>query len=188
MQAADSITEVTKQEAVEGKRDARDLTICPADILALDPNARVLWVKFLRRTGIPMSAKSKKGKNVATDLWVDNNCRRAAVIRSFGIPSLVQRLTVCKSEVERARVWWRESAACAGGDSVPDLSSENLFLLNPFIVTKELRFEDTRFKTIATSAPLSVEEQRLQNTRKLIQRARAGRKASQTTKTAAVAA
>ena len=39
-----------------------DLAICPEEIRMLDPNADILWAKFLRRTGIPMSAKAKKGK------------------------------------------------------------------------------------------------------------------------------
>ena len=107
-------------------------------------NAEVLWVKFLRRTGVPMSAKSKKGKHVSPDLWVAvENSRRAFIIRSFGIPSLIQRLAAATTEIERARVWWRESAACAEGEAgFLDLSSENMAVLNPFIVTKELRFKE----------------------------------------------
>jgi hypothetical protein len=139
-----------------------DLAICPEEIRMLDPNADILWAKFLRRTGIPMSAKAKKGKNVAKDVWVDNNCRRAAIIRSFGIQSLLQRLAACKTELDRARVWWRESAACAEGDSVPDLSSENMYALNAFIVTKELKFKDTRFEKLATKSWEDVSEQSAQ--------------------------
>jgi hypothetical protein len=77
-----AMNEETKQDAVEVERvnytESEDLAICPEEIRALDPNADILWAKFLRRTGIPMSAKAKKGKNVAKDVWVDNNCRRAA--------------------------------------------------------------------------------------------------------------
>ena len=91
-------------------QEPQDLTLCPPEVIALDSNASALWVKFLRRTGIPMSAKSKKGKNAAAELWVDNNCRRAAIIRNFGIPSLIQRLAAAKDEVSRARVWWREGS------------------------------------------------------------------------------
>jgi hypothetical protein len=167
-----------------------DLAVCPAEVLALDPNAAVLWVKFLRRTGVPMSAKSKKGKNAATDMWVDNNSRRAFVIRSFGVPSLVQRLMATTSEIQRARVWWRESAACAEGESVPDLSSENLAVLNPFIVTRELKFKDTRFEKLTKpewlSAAPATDTSRARNTHKRIQQARQGRKASPMAKIAAV--
>ena len=172
-----TIPDETKQASLQ------DLTTCPEEILALDPNAEGLWVKFLRRTGVPMSAKSKKGKHAATDLWVDENSRRAFIIRSFGIPSLIQRLAAATTEIERARVWWRESAACAEGESVSDLSSENMAVLNPFIVTKELRFKDTRFEKLAgnewtsSSAP-ATDVSCAQNTHKRIQQARAGRKAS----------
>jgi hypothetical protein len=126
-----------------------DLAICPEAIRALDPNADLLWVKFLRKTGVAMSAKSKKGKNSGIDVWVDNQSRRAYIIRNFGITSLVQRLAAAKDELSRARIWWREAAACAEGDAVPDLSSDNLAVLNSFILTKALKFKDVRFAKLA---------------------------------------
>jgi hypothetical protein len=114
-----------------------DLTTCPAEIAALDPNAENLWPVFLRRTGVSMSVDRTR--------VIDNQSHRALIVRSFGIASLVQRLATAKDEHARARIWWRESAACSDGDSgIPDLSSENMHLLNPFIVTPELRFSDPR--------------------------------------------
>jgi hypothetical protein len=139
----ETIEQLAESETTEvAAKPSVDLAICPKEILALDSNAAVLWVKFLRRTGIPMSAKATKGKNIGQDLWVDNNCRRATIIRGFGIAGLIQRLAAATDEISRARVWWRESAACAEGDTVPDLSEANMCVLNPFIITKELRFED----------------------------------------------
>lgn len=172
----------TETEVLEAPDPATDLSVCPEEIRALDPNANILWVKFLRRTGIPMSAKSKKGKNIATDLWVDNNCRRAAIIRNFGIASLLQRLPNAKNEVDRAKAWWREAAACSEGDTIPDLSSQNMCVLNPFIVTKSLKFVDVRFEKLTGKTWMddaTSEERRAQNTRKRIKQARAGRMAAQ---------
>jgi len=174
---------VAESETTEvAARPSVDLAVCPKEILALDPNAAVLWVKFLQRTGIPMSAKATKGKNLGKDLWVDNNCRRAAIIRGFGIAGLTQRLAAATDEISRARVWWRESAACAEGDTVPDLSAANMCVLNPFIITKELKFEDNRFKTLKPeSEPEALQMDdaaRARNTRKRIEKAQAGRDAA----------
>ncbi len=182
--------EETKQVEVT-QRPQIDLTQCPAEISALDPNAPLLWIQFLRRTGIPMTAKGKRGKHAATDLWVDNNSRRALIIRGFGIPSLIQRLSAAKDEVSRARVWWREAAACSEGESVPDLSADNMAVLNPFIVTAELKFKDTRFEKLTTKKwaddSSTEDEKRTRNTRKRIRQARAGRESARTSKKAAVA-
>jgi len=120
-----------------------DLTDCPAVLSASDPNAGSRWSVFLRKTGIAMSTDRKR--------VIDNQSRRALIIRSFGIPSLVQRLSAAKTEIERARVWWRESIACSAGDTIPDLSSENLYLLNPFIMLPELKFADPRVERLAAS-------------------------------------
>ena len=87
----------------ERSRALADLAVCPSELSVLDPNAPVLWVKFLRRTGLPMSAKSKRGQNAATDLWVDNNCKRAFIIRSFGLPASHTAIVRCK----------RRSIACS---------------------------------------------------------------------------
>jgi hypothetical protein len=120
-----------------------DLTDCPSVLSALDPYAGSRWPAFLRKSGIAMSTDRKR--------VIDNQSRRALIIRSFGIPSLVQRLSVAKTEIERARVWWRESVACSAGDTIPDLSSENLYLLNPFITVPALKFADPRVERLAAS-------------------------------------
>jgi hypothetical protein len=121
-----------------------DLTVCPDEILARYVNAAYLWPKFLRKTGVAMSTKGQR--------VLDNGSRRAQIIRAFGIPSLIQRLSCAKTAMERARVWWRESVASSEGDSIPDLSSENLYVLNPFVVTKELKYADPRTAHLARSA------------------------------------
>jgi len=114
-----------------------DLSTCPVEITALDQNAEKLWPQFLRRTGVSMSVDRKR--------VIDNESRRALIIRSFGVPSLIQRLAAAKDERDRARVWWREASACSEGESsISDLSTDNLFVLNPFIVTPELKYPDPR--------------------------------------------
>jgi hypothetical protein len=127
-----------------------DLSVCPAELKALDPNAEVLWPVFLKRTGIAMS--------VSGDRVIDNEGRHALIVRSFGIPSLAARLSTAGTEIERARIWWRESVACSEGDSIPDLSTANMYLLNPFIVTPGLKFPDPRVERLrgrieVTAAP-----------------------------------
>jgi len=119
-----------------------DLSLCPPEILALDPNAEALWPVFLKRTGVLMSVDCSR--------VIDNESKRAWVIRNLGIPSLVQRLACAKDEVGRARIWWRESIACSAGDSeIPELCSRNLYLLNPFIVRAALKFPDPRPQRMA---------------------------------------
>lgn len=119
-----------------------DLTVCPEELRAADPNAELLWPKFLKRSGVTMSTRGAR--------VLDNLSRRALIVRNFGIPALVQRLATAHGEVGRARVWWRESIACSDGDSpIPDLSENNQYVLNPFIVAKELRFRDPRAEMLA---------------------------------------
>jgi hypothetical protein len=118
---------------VSATPELSDLSQCPAQLLALDPNAERLWQVFLRKTGI---ALSQDGKRV-----LDNEGKRARVIRRFGIPSLASRLEFANAEISRARIWWREATACSEGEGIPDLTRENGYVLNPFIVTPELKFE-----------------------------------------------
>lgn len=117
-----------------------NLAEVPAEILAADPNAKTLWCVFLKKIGIHFD---KQGDAI------ENETHRAEIIRKFGVPSLLQRLPFTKTEVERARVWWRESMACDAGESIPDLGSENMYVLNPFIVTKSLKFRNPRFEQLA---------------------------------------
>lgn len=111
-----------------------DLFVCPVELKALDPNAEVLWPVFLKKTGISMS--------VRRDRVIDNQSRHAWIIRNLGIPSLQHRLSIARNELARAKVWWRESAACSEGTSIPDLTADTMYLLNPFIVTPSLKFAD----------------------------------------------
>jgi hypothetical protein len=122
-----------------------DLSAVPEEVLALDSNASILWFIFLRKTGLATSA-ARKRKNIGENLWVDNESHRALIIRNFGIPSLLQGLPACRTELDRARVWWRESAACSEGDQIPDLGDDKT-CLNPFIVTQSLKFK-TADKTV----------------------------------------
>jgi hypothetical protein len=109
-----------------------DLSVCPDELKALDVNAERLWPIFLQKTGISMSVSGGR--------VIDNAGRRADVIYRFGIPSLATRLAHAHDEISKARVWWREAVACSEGESIPDLSGANAYLLNPFILTPALKF------------------------------------------------
>jgi len=44
------------------------------------------------------------------------------------------------SERQRARIWWREAAACSEGESMPDLTPENFHVLNSWMVSAEHKY------------------------------------------------
>jgi hypothetical protein len=111
-------------------RESRlNLAICPSELVALDPNAEMLWSKLLRTVGVTVS----KGEHIEE--------RRAWILRNFGLPALLQRLRPGMSERQRARIWWREAAACSEGESIPDLTPENLHALNPWMVSAEHKYQ-----------------------------------------------
>lgn len=120
-----------------------NLAVCPKELLAVDPNAAILWTVFLKRVGLHLNGRGEV---------IENDGRRADIVRRFAAHSLVQRLAVKKTEVERARIWWRESIACSEGASdIPDLCMANMYTLNPFIVAPSLRFSDPRAARLAAS-------------------------------------
>ena len=107
-------------------RESRlNLAICPSELIALDPNAEMLWPKLLRAVGVTVS----KGEHIEEG--------RAWTLRNFGLPSLLQRLQPGMLERQRAQIWWREAAACSEGESIPDLTPENLHVLDRWIVSAE---------------------------------------------------
>jgi hypothetical protein len=109
-----------------------NLASCPPEILALDANGETLWRVLLRKVGITIS----KGEHIED--------RRAWILRNFGVPSLLQRLRPGMSERERARVWWRECAACSEGENIPDLTTDSLHNLNTWIAAKGEKYPDPR--------------------------------------------
>jgi len=116
----------------DGLRELREsrlnLAICPSELIALDPNAEMLWPKLLRTVGVTVS----KGEHIEE--------RRAWILRNFGLPALLQRLKPGMSERQRAQIWWREAAACSEGESIPDLTPENLHVLDRWIVSAEHKY------------------------------------------------
>jgi hypothetical protein len=59
-------------------RESRlNLAICPSELIALDPNAEMLWPKLLRTVRVIVS----KGEHIEE--------RRAKILRTFGLPSLL---------------------------------------------------------------------------------------------------
>jgi hypothetical protein len=105
-----------------------NLGVCPEELKQQDPNAEIFWFRLLKKVGVVIS----RGEHIET--------RCAWIVRNLGLPSLLQRLKPGMTEQERARVWWREAAACSEGESVPDLTAENLCVLNPWIVSASHKF------------------------------------------------
>lgn len=113
--------------------ESDNLNHCPVDFESLDPHAAKRWGIFLRKVGLRMTREG----------WSDP--RRAAIVRSFGIPSLRHRLPSAATETQRARIWWREAVACSAGESeIPDLSEEKMYALNAFIFEQGEKFADPR--------------------------------------------
>jgi hypothetical protein len=113
----------------EFRESRMNLAICPSELVALDPNAEMLWSKLLRAVGVTVS----KGEHIEEG--------RAWILRTFGLPSLLQRLQPGMSERQRARIWWREAAACSEGESIPDLTPENFHVLNRWIASAEHKYQ-----------------------------------------------
>jgi hypothetical protein len=109
-----------------------NLAPCPFELIALDPNAETLWPKLLGKLRVTVS----KGEHIEE--------RRAWILRNFGLPSLLQRLRPGMNERERARIWWREAAACSEGESITDITPENFHVLNPWIVSGDQKYAYAR--------------------------------------------
>lgn len=115
---------------------------CPPELQVLDRNAAHLWTKLLKKSGATVD---KSTNEIVQD-------KRGATLCGIGVPDLVFRLQCQRErekggpedEVARARIWFHVAEACAPGDSIPDLTAENRYLLNPWIVTKALKFADPR--------------------------------------------
>jgi hypothetical protein len=113
-----------------------NLSVCPVELTAVDPNAPVLWAILLKRVGLHLDRLGDV---------IEDGGKRADIVRRFATPSLIARLTAQETERDRARIWWREAIACSeGGSDIPDLSSENFYVVNPFIVTPSLKYPDPR--------------------------------------------
>ncbi len=128
-----------------------NLAICPSELIALDPNAERLWPKLLRTVKVIIS----KGEHIEE--------RRAKILRTFGLPSLLERLQPGMSERQRARIWWREAAACSEGESIPDLTPENLHVLNPWIVSAEHKYQHPSAGDGKRGRPEKSREEKLAN-------------------------
>ena len=113
-----------------------NLASCPAEIMALDVNAETLWRVLVKKVGVTIS----KGEHIED--------KRAWILRNFGVPDLVSRLSIrqqienggLQDDVARAVIWRHVAEASSPGDSITDLSEQNRFLLNPFIVPKDRKF------------------------------------------------
>ena len=121
--------EVCGGDVLRQLRESRlNLAVCPSELIALDPNAEMLWPKLLRTVGVTVS----KGVLIEE--------RRAWILRNFGLPALLERLKPGMSERQRARIWWREAAACSEGESFPELTPENFHVLNRWMVSADHKY------------------------------------------------
>ena len=127
--------EFCTQEKVIGRKQTEPC-IFPPEILALDTNAETLWHVLLKKVGVTIS----KGEHIED--------KRAWILRNFGVPDLAYCLSI-RQEIENggpqddvacAVIWRHVAEASSPGDSITDLSDQNRFLLNPFIVPKDKKF------------------------------------------------
>ena len=113
-----------------------NLATCPSELLLLDVNATTLWPVVLRKVRVTIS----KGEHIED--------KRAWVLRNFGVGDLANRLAVQQKrenggpqdDVARAVIWRHVAEASSPGDSIADITSQTMYLLNPFIVAKGKRF------------------------------------------------
>jgi hypothetical protein len=130
-----------------------NLAVCPAEVSTLDANAMTLWPVLLKKVGVTVS----RGEHIED--------RRAWILRNFGVDDLAGRLDVqqqrekCgpQDDVARARIWRHVAEACLPGDSIGDITPQNMYLLNAFIVPKARRFAsplDALRRTPSSELPL----------------------------------
>jgi hypothetical protein len=116
--------------------ETQNLATCPVELTALDVNASALWSVLLKKVGVTIS----RGEHIED--------RRAWMLRNFGVHDLARRFSVQhqrenggpQDDVARARIWRHVAEACLPGDSIADITPQNMYLLNAFIVSKERRF------------------------------------------------
>jgi hypothetical protein len=135
----------------EFRESGLNLAICPSELIAFDPNAEMLWPKLLRTVGVTVS----KGEHIEE--------RRAWILRNFGLPALLQRLQPGMLERQRAQIWWREAAACSEGESIPDLTPENLHVLDRWIVSAEHKYQRPSVGDGKRGRPEKSREEKLAN-------------------------
>ncbi len=140
------------------KRKLLNLPKCPPELLALDANAAVLWPKLFKRSGATVDPDSESN-GVIRD-------KRGAILLgnvfSKQADSLTSRLEFQREresrnsgkpdELARARIWFHVAEASAPGDYLPDLTANNLYILNPWIVTSSLKFKNPAFERMKTKA------------------------------------
>jgi hypothetical protein len=121
---------------METETKALNLAFCPAELLPLDANAATLWPVLLRKVGVMIS----KGEHIED--------RRAWLLRNFGVDDLAHRLSIQQKrendgpqdDLARAMTWRHVAEASSPGESIADLTPQNMYLLNAFIVPKSKRF------------------------------------------------
>src|SRR5579872_2785564 len=119
---------------------------CPAQLMALDSNAAILWPKLLKRAQVTID----RGQD---EIVPD---QRGMILSGLGLPDLLFRLECQRQrerggpedELARAKIWFHIAESCVPGDSVPDLTGDNRYLLNPWIVTA-LKYPNPRLAALS---------------------------------------
>ena len=136
--AAFSFRSVTVQQNSESS----NLAVCPQGLVQVDPYAERRWPVLLTKVGLHLDARGQV---------IENDGRRADIVRRFVVESLMSRLPAQRTERDRARIWWREAVAATEGDSeIPGLTAENSYFVNAFIMDGE-KFPDPRAARLAAT-------------------------------------
>src|SRR5260370_41919567 len=128
---------------------AINLATCPTELLALDANAPTLWPVLLRKVGVTIS----KGEHIED--------KRAWILRNFGVDDLSNRLAVQQTrehggpqdELARPMIWRHGAEASSPGETIADITAQNMYLLNAFIVAKAKSFASPRHSLRSEGGP-----------------------------------
>jgi hypothetical protein len=127
---------------VQQNSERSNLAVCPQGLIQVDPHAERRWPVLLTKVGLHLDARGQV---------IENDGRRADIVRRFAVESLISRLPAQKTERDRARIWWREAVAASEGDSeIPGLTTENSYFVNAFIMDGE-KFPDPRAARLAAA-------------------------------------
>lgn len=113
-------------------------TIPPQELVTVEQNAQPHWERLVQKLGLVVARE--------TGFFVET--RTAMLLRNFGTFDLINRLTAQKeaecgnpqNEQARARIWRHILEGCKDGDSIADLTENNLATLNMWL-PKELAYK-----------------------------------------------
>src|SRR5260370_8488714 len=128
---------------------AINLATSTTELLDMDANAPTLWPVLLRKVGVTIS----KGEHIED--------KRAWILRNFGVDDLSNRLAVQQTrehggpqdDLARAMIWRHVAEASSPGETIADITAQNMYLLNRFIVAKAKPFASPLDRLPSHGAP-----------------------------------